>query len=312
VAPGKGRRFNMHNNKPVWTLPSPPRAPFTSFDIKHNPETRNTYLALINRNAQLTVYENEEPESLDSWQEVDSVNVCPKPARGEETSFKVSFDPNIEPCYNAVRQGVQKDSLAVVVASMNKVTIWRTKEISHAVTLGASTSKEFYLAAELKGHRGLVRDVAWAPGSIRGFDIIATACKDGFVRVFEVTTPSKGNKDSRRSKDYAKLPEQLVVRASEQGARHSPSGIGAGLAGARPTTSRQQEPEGKQGEIFHAVKEVSKLDSNKTPVWKVEFDEDGQLLGSTGDDGKLLLCRREPSGVWSRSAELALNRSSLT
>jgi nucleoporin SEH1 len=245
--------------------------------------------------------------------EIDNVNVSEKPARGEETSFKVAFDPNLEPCYNAIRQGVQRDSLGIVVASMNRASIWRTKEISHNVSLGSTTSKEIYLAAELKGHRGLVRDVAWAPGNIRGFDVVATACKDGFVRVFQITTPAKGSHEPK-SKEYSKTPEQVIVpaqRSSENGARNTPSGIGAGLAGVRSSTSgsRQQEAEGKQGEVVHIAKEVSRLEANRTPVWKVEFDDDGQLLGSTGDDGKLILWRREPSGVWSRSAALALSRT---
>lgn len=239
--------------------------------------------------------------------------VSEKPARGEETSFKVAFDPNLEPCYNAIRQGVQRDSLGVIVASMARASIWRTKEITHNVSLGSSTTKEFYLAAELKGHRGLVRDIAWAPGSIRGFDIVATACKDGFVRVFQVTTPGKGGRELR-SKDFSKTPAHVVAlahRTPENGARNIPSGIGAGLAGARTSMSgnRNQEAEGKQGEVVHVAKEVSKLEANRTPMWKVEFDDDGQLLGSTGDDGRLMLWRREPSGIWSKSAELALNRS---
>lgn len=241
--------------------------------------------------------------------------VSEKPARGEETSFKVAFDPNLEPCYNAIRQGVQRDSLGVIVASMTRASIWRTKEISHNVSLGSSTTKEFYLAAELKGHRGLVRDVAWAPGSIRGFDIVATACKDGFVRVFQVTTPGKGSREPR-SKDFSKIPAQVVApahRTPENGARNAPSGIGAGLAGARSSMSgnQSQGAEGKQGEVVHVAKEVSRLEANRTPMWKVEFDDDGQLLGSTGDDGRLMLWRREPSGIWSKSAELALNRSTL-
>ena len=313
LAPGSGRRFNSHNNKPVFELRSPSRAPFLSFSIKHNQETRHTYLALIKRNAELTVYENEEPESLDSWAELDTVAVCEKPARGEEVSFKVAFDPNLEPCYNALRQGVPRDSLAVIVASMDRASVWRTKEISHTVTLGSSTTKEFYLAAELKGHRGLVRDVAWAPGNIRGFDIVATACKDGFVRVYQISTPSKGDQ-ILRSRDYARIPEGLglpVPRTIENGTRNSPSGIGAGLAGARSNVSgiRQQEPEDRQGQILHVAQEMSKLEANRTPVWRVDFDDDGQLLGSTGDDGKLMLWRREPSGVWSRSAELALRKT---
>ncbi|TVY83595.1 Nucleoporin, partial [Lachnellula suecica] len=307
---GKGRRFGSHSNKPVWELRSPARAPVLSFSIKHNPETRHTYLALINRNALLTVYENEQPENMENWTELDKMNVCDRPARGEEVAFKVMFDPNLEPCYAAIRQGVQRDALGIVVASMNKATIWRTKEISHSVSLaGATSSKEFYLAAELKGHKGLVRDVAWAPGSIRGFDVVATACKDGFVRIYEVTTPPKGEKELR-SKDYSSMPEQVVVatqRTPEYGARNTPSGIGAGLASSR--LNRPQESHGKGGEVLHVAKEVSRLEPSGTPMWRVDFDDDGQLLGSSGDDGKLILYRREPKGTWAKSSELAMARA---
>lgn len=250
---------------------------------------------------------------MSNWTELDSVQVCEKPARGDEISFKVRFDPNLEPCYNAIRQGVPRDALSVVVASMHRASIWRTKEISHSVSLGSSSTKEFYLAAEFKGHRGLVRDVAWAPGNIRGFDVVSTACKDGFVRVFQITTPSKGRRELR-SRDFSKGPEQVVVTAQarpvENGSRNAPSGIGAGLAGARSGLggSRQQSSQPKEGEIGHTVEQVAKLEANRTPIWRVNFDDDGQLLGSTGDDGKLLLWRRTPSGMWSRSGKLAMSR----
>ncbi|KAH6673725.1 WD40-repeat-containing domain protein [Halenospora varia] len=312
LQPGKGRRFSAHSGKPVWDLRSTSRSSFLSFAIKHNPETRHTYLALINRNALLSIWENEEPENMEGWNEIDRVNVCDRPSRGEEVSFKLAFDPNLEPCYNAVRQGVPRDALGVIVASMNKASIWRTKEISHPVSLGSTITKELYLAAELKGHRGLVRDVAWASGNIRGFDVVATACKDGFVRVYQITTPSKANRGSR-SREYARVPDHFVVAAQripENGVRNAPSGIGAGLASARPGTgaSRQPDAPGKDGEVPHAATEVSKLEADRAPVWRVEFDTDGQLLGSTGDDGKLSLWRREPSGIWSKSSELAMTR----
>ncbi|PMD50315.1 WD40 repeat-like protein [Hyaloscypha bicolor E] len=311
IAPNKGRRFNSHSNKPVWELRAPSRAPFLSFSMTFNTETRHTYLAVINRNAQLAVFENDQPENLENWNEMDKVNVCDKPARGEEVSFKVMFDPNLEPCYNALRLGVPRDSLAVVVASMNRASLWRTKEISHSVTLGSSTSKEFYLACRFDGHRSLVRDIAWAPGNIRGYDFVATACKDGFVRVFKVETPGKAGEEPR-SKDYAKLPEKVVVpqSAAENGGRNTPSGIGAGLANARPGPSGSRAPEnqGKEGEVLHVATEVSKMAANRVP-WNVDFDHDGQVLGSTGDDGKLILWRREPSGIWSKSSELAMAMS---
>ena len=311
IAPNKGRRFNSHSNKPVWELRAPNRAPFLSFSMTFNTETRHTYLAIINRNALLTIYENDQPENLENWVEMDKVNVCDKPARGEEVSFKVQFDPNLEPCYNALRLGVPRDSLAVVVASMNRASLWRTKEVSHNVTLGSSSSKELYLATELKGHRSLVRDIAWAPGNIRGYDIVATACKDGFVRVFKVETPGKPG-EHPTSKDYSKVPEKVVVPQSsaENGGRNTPSGIGAGLANARPGPSGSRAPDnqGKEGEVLHVATEVSKMAANRVP-WRVGFDHDGGVLGTTGDDGRLVLWRREPSGVWSKSSELAMKMS---
>jgi nucleoporin SEH1 len=33
------------------------------------------------------------------------------------------------------------------------------------------------------------------------------------------------------------------------------------------------------------------------------------MLGTTGDDGRLLLWRRQPSGEWALNGELALKRS---
>jgi nucleoporin SEH1 len=258
----------------------------------------------------LTVYENEEPESMTSWAQIDQFMVCEKPAPGEEVSFKVVFDPNLEPSYNAVREGVPRDSLGIIVAAMNTARLWRTKMISHDVSLGPGSSKEFYIAADLMGHRGLVRDVAWAPGSIRGFDICATVCKDGLLRVFEIRTPSKDG----RKVEYSKYPvTQAVVPAQrnpENGSRNGPSGIGAGLATVRsgPTENRQHEGRSEPGQVPHEVKEVAKLDAHRGAIWHVNFDDDGQMLGTTGDDGKVLLWRRQPSGSWIQSGELAMNR----
>lgn len=315
LPPNKGRRFNSQNNRPVWETRSHTRASFLSFAVKHNAETRHTYIALLDRDAQLIIYENEEPENMTAWTEMDRVNVCEKPGRGEEVSFKVAFDPNLEPCYKAIREGVPRDSLGLIVASMNKASVWRTKEVAHAVTLGTSSTKELYLAAELRGHRGLVRDVAWAVGNIRGWDEVGTACKDGVVRVFKVVAGkgAEGDSNGGRKGEFERVPEKMVVQNSaqmaiENGAKHVPSGIGAGLAGQRPNRSRQQEAQGKDGSVIHAAKEISKLEANRAPVWKVEFDADGQMLGSTGDDGKLMMWRREPNGSWGKSAELGMNR----
>ncbi|KAF3350537.1 hypothetical protein VdG2_01001 [Verticillium dahliae VDG2] len=214
-----GRRFSAGSSRTLSGKPAfetrSNKAPYRSFSIKHNEETRHTYLALLAADGSLSVYENDQPENLSEYTLIDDFAVAPKPARGEEVSFKVEFDPNPDPCYTALRAGAQK---------------------------------EFSLAAEIGpgAHRGLVRDIAWAPGNVRGYDTIASACQDGYVRVF------------------------------------------------RP------------GQVAHVVREVAKLDSHRTPVWRVDFDDDGQILGSTGDDGKLVFYRQTPQGAWAKSSELGM------
>ena len=51
-------------------------------------------------------------------------------------------------------------------------------------------NNKWLLLEVLNGHTDLVRDVAWAPHIGRSFQLIATACKDGHVRVFKLTPKS--------------------------------------------------------------------------------------------------------------------------
>lgn len=314
-------------------------APARSFTMKHNEDTRHTHLALLAADGNLAVFENEEVENLSNYSALDEWNVFDdpgsdgtgggggssgngRPARGEETAFRVRFDPNPEVCYTALRAGVPTDALGLVVAAMDSVKIFRTRDTLKS-TLGLSTpGKEFYLAAELGGHRGLVRDVAWAPGNIRGYDIIATACQDGYVRVFRVETPSgssssgKGSSSSADKKGWStSLLKTHAKRATEDEAGrhggssegpqvHPQSGIRVGLDRSR--THEDRRPSGQPGQIRHVVKEIAKLDSHRRPVWRVGFDDDGQILGSVGDDGKLMCYRQTPDGSWAKSSELAM------
>lgn len=369
--------------------------------MKHNDDTRHTYLALLSVDGTLEVLENETPENITEFSRIDQFNVfassssssssgsssggggggggiglggglgsgsggggsggggggsgshyhsgsgggssvgIQKPARGEETSFRVRFDPNPEVCYTALRAGVPTDALGLVVAAMDGVKVYRTRDTVSASLGVATAAREFYLAAEIPppaksgdanavGHRGLVRDVAWAPGNIRGYDIVATACQDGYVRVFGLSTPAPQGHESRGWKVGEMRRHQEAggrreegggtaasrALASQQGHHgqdtHLKSGIRAGLAdqsrvgsgaaGDRMRLGGQLQP----GQVRHMVTEVARLDSHRTPVWRVGFDDDGQILGSVGDEGKLMCYRQTPDGSWAKSAELAM------
>ncbi|KAI7770878.1 hypothetical protein LZL87_004665 [Fusarium oxysporum] len=332
-----GRRFctgRAGNGKPAFDTRSN-KAPYRSFSMKHNEETRHTYLALLATDGRLTVYENDQPENLSEYASIDEFSVAPKPNRGEELAFRVRFDPSPEPCYTALRAGVPSDSLGLVVAAMDTVKVYRSRDIV-ATSIGVQqTQKEFYLAVELTGHRGLVRDVAWAAGNIRGYDVIATACQDGYARVFRIETPySEDDGKSWSAADLLRSAPHMSTRDSTPQARtngtatptekqattpqlqpshsyhqhqHHTSGLSASLAKSGSHNDRQWS--GQPGQVKHNFQEISKLDNHRTPVWRVGFDDDGHILGSTGDDGRLLCYRQTPNGAWAKSSELAVQKA---
>ncbi|OAP59834.1 hypothetical protein AYL99_04836 [Fonsecaea erecta] len=208
-APRGGHRFRR-----TATIPSTPRVPFVSMDVKTLATDHvSTFLALIDRQGLLSVYEPSSVDDLREWALLDCFNVCAAPAnvpgRGEETSFKVRFDPNPTPLAYINSVSDDRDQLGLVVCALNEVKIYRSVVPSNSgtgadVSVGgigmgigvgtgissgggnASHRLMFYEAIRLPVHPALVRDVAWAPFSVRGTDRIATACKDGAVRVFEL------------------------------------------------------------------------------------------------------------------------------
>ncbi|KAH6856826.1 WD40-repeat-containing domain protein [Chaetomium sp. MPI-CAGE-AT-0009] len=322
------------------------RSPYRSFSLKHLDDSRTTYLALLSADGGLTVYENDRVENLAAFTLLDELSTIPgattsaaddsagagagakaRPVttRGEETSFKVRFDPNPEVCYTALGAGVPSDALGLVVAVMDRVRVYRTRDTIRSSLGVAAAWKGFYLAAEVPSglHHGLVRDVAWAPGNIRGYDIIATACQDGWVRVFRLDAmrPPAGDEPHSDGEELDGAGGRwAAARVKKHGPRRrvdggedanvsraslmSSSGIRAGLDQSRGTVERRAT--GQPGHIRHAMTEISRLDCHRTPVWRVGFDDDGQILGSVGDEGKLMCYRQKPDGAWAKSTEMAM------
>ncbi|PHH76073.1 hypothetical protein CDD80_1844 [Ophiocordyceps camponoti-rufipedis] len=248
-----GRRFcsgRGGNGRPAFDTRSGRAAPYRSFSVKHGHDSANSYVALVATDGRCTVLENEAADNVAEYSSIDDFSVCAKPSRGEEVSFRVRFDPNAEPCYAALKAGVSTDALGLVVAAMDRVCVYRSRNVLASAYGVSQTKKEFYLAVEVRVHRGLVRDVAWAPGNFRG------------------------------------------------------STLSASLAKSTVTAAAQQDRQA--GQVKHTLREISRLDSHRTPVWRVSFDDDGQVLGSTGDDGRLVCYRQTAGGEWAKSSELVM------
>ena len=308
--------------------------------MRHDEATRCTYFALLASDGHLSVHESEEPEAVADYARIDDFQALARPGfgfarRGEEsTCFTVRFDPNPEPCYAALRAGVAADALGLVVAGADIVRVFRTRD-TVASSFGAATrAREFYLAVEIPGHGGLVRDVAWAPGSYRGYDMVATACQDGYVRVFRVDASAPSSPDTNGvgagAKSWATADVTGAGRHDRQ-QQNQNQGQGQNLLSSRATASapRSRAPShsgiraeidksgthgertatGQPGQVPHAARELSRLDLHRSPVWRVDFDDDGHILGSVGDDGKLICYRQTPDGSWAKSSELGMMKT---
>lgn len=304
---GGGSSSSSDNAKPAFDTGSP-RAPYRSFSLRHNEESRQTHLALLSEDGTLTVHENDLAENLASWTQLDELRVCEKPARGAETSFRVRFDPNPDPCYTALRAGVPTDALGLVVAAMDTVKVYRTRDVVFHAYGVPSTKREFYEAASGTGHRSLVRDVAWAPGNIRGYDIVASACMDGYVRVLRLDAPYDPADGKSWSKSDLVKGSTNADGSSKNGksgrrqAQQHPGGISQGVHHPASDGDRRKN---QAGQVTHHLSLISSLEHYRQPMWRVGFDDDGQILGCVGDDGKLLCFRQYANGQWGKSSQIA-------
>lgn len=297
--PNSGRRFRS-----IFRMTAPQRHPFVSLDFRNI--DLESWLAVITRDGYLLIMEPVSPDILADWQTLDQFRVCSAPERGEETSFRVQFHHDPTDITHTILPDSDRKSLSLVVAAMDSVKIYRT-----------DANRRFYHAVELNGHSGLVRDISWANGSVRGYDLIASGGKDGFVRIFEVyTTPtSQSSKGVNSRKSERRQQQSSSSRATPQ------SGIGSALASRAPASAHNRQSSG-DSQFRHSFKEVACIDSKHLDVWQVEFSFAGKLtisnllqastdnlicsgdsLISSGDDGVVRFWKKSLSGEWLEYAE---------
>lgn len=251
-SPETGRRF-----KSIFRLTAPHRHPFVSLDFRNI--DLESWLAVITRDGYLMVLEPVSPDSLADWQTIDQFRVCAAPERGEETSFKVQFHQDPADITHTVLPESDRKSLSLVVAAMDTVKIYRT-----------DANRRFYLAIELNGNGGLVRDVSWARGSVRGYDLIASGGKDGIIHIFEVyTIAANQGSQTASSRKAERRQQQSSTRTTSQ------SGIGTALANRTPSSASSRQATG-DSQFRHSFKHVASLDSKHLDIWQVDFSFAGK------------------------------------
>jgi len=281
AALSSGKRFRK-----IFEQVTATGVPFMSLDFKN--VGSETYLAVITRDGYLSVCEPEDHDDLSAWRIMWSDYLCRIPTRTEETGFRLSWHKEKLPAWPAILAGLDRKSLSLAATVGDVVKVFRTDK-----------DRKFYTTAVLEGAKGLVRDVSWANGSMRGFDTIAFASKDGFVRIYELHTPGAASLPTSGDLSTAEVDSALVRTPSIRPMR---SGIGAGLAGG--TRGKRDESAGVPGAIKQDCKLVAEFETHGSAPWRVNWSFMGDLLVSSGDDGTVRAWKKAVDGKWMEAAEI--------
>ena len=284
-AANSGRRFQKLAEKVTST-----GAPFMSLEFKNI--GTETYLAAVTRDGHLSVLEPEDQDDLSTWTPLWDEALVKNSSRSEETGFRVSWHKEKLPAWPAVLAGLDRKCLSLAVSVGKEVRIYRTDR-----------ERRFYVAAVLEGAKDLVRDVSWANGSMRGHDVIATASKDGLLRIYELHTPGAASLSTSTAATSAGTGSESIQTSSNRRGR---SGIGAGLANS--TRGKRDDNVASHGTLKQEVKLVAELEAHAGAPWRVDWSQMGDILISTGDDGIVRLWKKAIDGKWLEATEIDATR----
>jgi len=219
----------------------------------------------------LSLMEPADPESLDSWNQIDQLYPFGQYHRGTEARFRLSIHQSEGPSLNALMAGLDLKAISLAVSALNSIKIYRAIKPEDS----SGGSYRFFEMLHTNTGNALINEIAWAPGCLLPFDRIAAACDDGTVRIFDIDTPNDVEGSSKAL--TARLPQSNISQKahSTYSLRNPPSGIGTGLAGMSRITSPQHDLTDRLN-IEHVAKEKAVLSHDEgSPVWKVRWTYDG-------------------------------------
>jgi nucleoporin SEH1 len=211
--------------------------------------------------------------------------------------------------------------LSLVATAMDTVKIYRstTAHSDSSTTPGAmplaGPKTTFYEAARLSTHPALVRDVQWAPFNVRGFDLFATACRDGGVRIYKLDTMASTISTNKTNNNPANHPSQS---SSSNNAPSSPatstiphrpgpqSSLTSAIVGRSgtplnlhpsSTTTRHHSRSTLLSPFTHTITIESEILNAHRDAWALCWDPAGQVLMSSGSDGVTKLWKKAISGA---------------
>ncbi|CCF55877.1 hypothetical protein KAFR_0A04420 [Kazachstania africana CBS 2517] len=225
------------------------------YSVKFAPAHMGLKLACIGNDGVLRMYDALEPSDLRSWTLTSEIKVLPSPpANHLQSDFSLSWCPS--------RFSTQKIAVCV---------------LEQALIYQKGKDNKFHVAARLPGHKGLIRSISWAPSIGRWYQLIATGCKDGKIRIYKITEKLKDNQTSSSvSNDELNNPDQQDNNNNNNNNYNN-------------TNLNENDIDKNALQSILEVELLSEHDDHQSEVWSVSWNLTGTILSSTGDDGKVRL-----------------------
>jgi nucleoporin SEH1 len=227
-------------------------------------------LAAASSEGIVRVYEAMDPVNLSSWTPIEEFHVNGV----ENQSLSNPNETEVRYCLSWCPSYVPSGYLAASTGTFNSVKIFQNE------------GNNWNSVLTLDGHQGIVNDVAWANTMGRSYHLIATACHDFKVRIYQITLPGK-------SDGLSTLPP------SPQSANEQHQTLASGSPTPQPSLLTPR----------HTAQLVAEFGDHQAPVWRVKWNLTGTVLSSAGDDGKIRLWKSNYSGVWRCISSVSLDNN---
>lgn len=183
------------------------------YDVAFAPPHLGLKLACVGSDGIVRIYESMEPSDLSVWNLTAEIPMLTLqlPAKSLQSSFCIEWCPTKFAktekfvvialdqgfVYSSIATDDQDPDLLAAAANAKSVPSEQAEQygepklphsgsdILDQTGQDPSNAPKYVKICNLPEHNGLIRSVSWAPSMGRSYHLIATGCKDGFIRIFK-------------------------------------------------------------------------------------------------------------------------------
>lgn len=168
------------------------------YDVVFAPNHLGLKLGCVGLDGIFRIYESLDPSDLTNWALTTEIPILSDllPAKSLQSSFGIEWCP-------AKFTKMEK----FIIVALDQGFIYGTATSNQLYdedilgdfgsdadqsSIGSHSNSKVIKLCDLPEHNGLIRSVSWAPSMGRNYHLIATGCKDGYVRIFKAVESATG------------------------------------------------------------------------------------------------------------------------